>query len=234
MLKQALHWLMITASIADGLLLARVLGLRLHRLYVFITLDCVLGVLFDAVLLWLHPESQEYARVYIYTRYLYALLLPLIMWDVFEEAKAGIAKLLRLEAIRMMMSLLVIGVVGTLLTGVTAFSDEPEAADWPAVVGIFLWGGSCLASMVFVWKTRRGIRSEAFVVPSNTRVWSLFYILILAGSIFDFALLLTGWKPDTTQSDILTVVSILWGIGCTAWCIVRLRPVAREEVAQSQ
>ena len=64
MLKIAVHWMLIVGAIADLILLLRILGLKLHRMYAFITLDAALGLLFDAAGWWLGWDSREYARVY--------------------------------------------------------------------------------------------------------------------------------------------------------------------------
>ena len=50
--------MLIVGAIADLILLLRIVGLKLHRLYVFITLDAVLGLLF--LLFVRHQLRQEF------------------------------------------------------------------------------------------------------------------------------------------------------------------------------
>jgi hypothetical protein len=75
MVSQLNHWIEIAGSAVDALLLFRVLQLKLYRVYVFITLSCVLAVFFDGLMLWFHSDSREFARILIYSR----LSLP-VFW----------------------------------------------------------------------------------------------------------------------------------------------------------
>ena len=85
MLNQILNWMLIAGTVADIVLLLRLVTLKLHRVYVFIALDCSLGVLFDAVALWFGWDSPDAFAVFQYSRLLYAAVIPMIAWDVFEE-----------------------------------------------------------------------------------------------------------------------------------------------------
>ena len=80
-----------------------------------LTLDCVLSVLFDWTAVYLGLDSAEAIRVFVFSRFLYLVLTPLIVWDVFEEVKQESAKIRRLEAIRMVMSLVCIGLFSFLM-----------------------------------------------------------------------------------------------------------------------
>jgi hypothetical protein len=51
MLSQLNHWMQYVGVAVDALLLLRILTLKLHRSYVFITLASVLAVFFDAIAL---------------------------------------------------------------------------------------------------------------------------------------------------------------------------------------
>jgi hypothetical protein len=227
MLKQVVYWLFVSGLAMEGLLLGRVLGLRLYRVYAFITLDCLLSVLIDAVSFYYGWESPVTLRIFIYTRFLDAVLAPLIAWDVFEEVKVQIGKLRRLEAIRMFLSLIVIGLSAILLL-VTIWLGDPNAAEtWPAQVGLFIWGGSTLASLIFIWKTNRGLRKETTLIPRNTFVWVVYYLLTLASSVLFVAFEFSGIKDG---GEILNVILSLFAIACTLWCVVRLRPLPIESV----
>src|SRR5579875_1216112 len=96
MLNQVNHWMDFVGTAVDCALLLRILLLRLHRTYLFITLAAVLAVFFDGILLWLGPDSREFSRVFIYSRFLYIVVFPAAAWDVFEEAKGPVASLRRL------------------------------------------------------------------------------------------------------------------------------------------
>ena len=64
MLNQILYWMLIAGTAADVILLLRLVTLKLHRVYVFIALDCSLGVLFDAVSLWYGWDSPAAVAVF--------------------------------------------------------------------------------------------------------------------------------------------------------------------------
>src|SRR3982751_582503 len=96
MLHQASHWTEIAGIAVSALLLCRVLALRLHRVYLFITLVCLLDLLFGGIELWLGDRSQASSRIFLYSRFVYAFVYPMVAWDVFEEMKAQVGKLRRL------------------------------------------------------------------------------------------------------------------------------------------
>jgi hypothetical protein len=207
--------------VLDTVLLLRVLGLRLPRIYAFITLDCVLSVLFDWVSAYLGWESPESTRIFVFSRFLFAVLTPLIAWDVFEEVKVEAGKIRRLEALRMALSLLVIGAFSFVLLAPVILGDSSEATgNWPAALGEYLWGGACLTSAIFVWRTRRAVRKQETALPRNTAVWSLYYMLTLASSVVAVGIAFSGWKLDDAIFDIAFAA---WSMGCTIFCLLRLR-----------
>ncbi len=109
-------------TVAEGLLVCRILGLKLHRMYAFLTLFCVLNFFFDVVSWWLGWKSQETARVAMYSLFLFAALSPFASWDVFEEVKPQASKLMRLQAVRLVSGLLITAIFGLVL----AVSFRPE------------------------------------------------------------------------------------------------------------
>lgn len=213
--------MLLSGSILDTVLLVRVLGLRLQRTYLFITLDCVLSPLIDWVSVYLGWDSPESTRVFIYTRFLYAVLTPLIAWDVFEEIKRQASKVRWLEATRMVLSLLIMGAFSFLLLTPAIFGGSEDAgADWAAALGLYLWGVACVAAILFIWRTRRAARKQEIGLPRNTTVWSIYYMLTLLSSVVVVGIAFSGWKVD---QNVLNIVLVVWGMGCTIYCVLRLR-----------
>ena len=68
MLSQTAYWMEIAGTAVDALLLIRVLSLKLQRVYVFITLACVLELFFDALDLWFRSDTVVGPRIFIYSR----------------------------------------------------------------------------------------------------------------------------------------------------------------------
>jgi hypothetical protein len=221
MMNESMHWMLLSGSVLDTVLLLRVLGLRLQRIYAFITLDCVLSVLLDWVSAYLGWDSPESMRLFTLTRFLYSLLTPLIAWDVFEEVKVEAAKIRRMEAMRMALSLIVIAGFSLILLAPVILGDSSDAtAEWPTALGLYLWAGTCLTSTIFIWRTRRAVRKQETALPRNTTVWSLYYMLTMASSVVDVGIAFSGWKLN---QDLVNMVLTAWLMGCTVFCLVRLR-----------
>jgi hypothetical protein len=225
MLNETIHWMQIVGTVADGLLLWRVLALKLHRVYAFIALYCVLELFFDVAGWWLGWQSDESARVYFYSRFLYAVLFPAMAWDVFEEIKSQIAKLRRLPAARLISGLFVTGVFACLMFATLEDKDLNGRSGLVDLVGVFLWAGSCSASLVFVWTLYRAARAQKLELPNNTSVWLIFFMLTLVGAILECGVLLFGFKLNTQQQHIVTLVFLSFDLALTAWCILRLKAV---------
>jgi hypothetical protein len=225
MLDQTRHWVEIAATGVDALLLGRILMLRLHRMYVFITLACLLGVSFDVVGLWL-GYSQEAARVFLYTRFLYAFLFPFVAWDTLEEMKGPIAKLRRIAIARLISGLIFATVFGFLVSLLQDNTDGTENAPAFLKVAFILWAGSCTASLAFLWTLQRGIRAQNLERPNNTAVWMLFWQLSFLAQVLEcLATLVIGAFPwlQTTGGPVMELVLNVYSIAITAWCIFRLR-----------
>jgi hypothetical protein len=225
MLNQTIHWMQIVGTAADALLLGRVLALKLHRVYVFIALYCVLEVFFDVVAWWLGWQSDESARVYFYSRFLYAALFPAMAWDVFEEIKPQITKLRRLPAARLMSGLFVTAIFACLMFVTVEEKDFASRSGLVELVGVFAWAGACSASLVFIWTLYRAIRAQKVELPNNTSVWLIFFMLTLVLGILESGVILFGFKLSSVQQDILTVVFLSFDLGLTAWCMIRLKAV---------
>lgn len=234
MLTQTVHWMQIAGTVADALLLCRVLILKLHRVYAFITLYCVLELLFDVAAWWLGWDSQGSMRLYLYSRFLYAALFPAIAWDVFEEIKAQIAKIRRLPTARLISGLFVTGFFACLMSVMLQDKEVNGGSGMVALLGVFLWAGSCSASLVFAWTLFRATRVQKISLPNNTSVWFIFFVLTLVRAILEAAVILFGFNLTSTQQDVVNLVFLSFDLTLTAWCILRLKAVPVHDTAASE
>ncbi len=226
MLTQANHWLEIVGTAFDAILLARILLLRLYRLYVFITLGCVLAVFFDAVLLWLEPEPKTSATVFICSRFIYAFLFPLIAWDVWEEIGAQIAKLRRLAIVRLISGLVFACMFGVIVSVFVDSSDPNGDSAVLATLGLVLWAGSSTATLAFLWTLHTQTHNQKVELPNNTRVWLLFWELSLLAEVFNcFCFLLIPLVKNHLVPDYIQLLFSIYGIAITTWCVFKLRAI---------
>jgi hypothetical protein len=225
MLKHAIEWLQMSVTVVEGLLLLRVLSLKLHRVYAFITLYCTLNLLFDAVSWYLGWESSETGRVFIYSLFFFAALYPFAAWDVFEESKTLIAKLRRLQMIRLVSGLL-ITCLCALLVGLTV---EPSDANGNSIMlafmGVFLLTGSASACAAFLWFMYRFIRANKITIAHNTVIWVVFFTIALTLEIIDCLTELIRSLIPPTASDIAGLVLLSLDLLLMAWCILRLKAI---------
>jgi hypothetical protein len=229
MLNEVVYWTGIAVTAFDGLLLIRVLTLRLHRMYAFITLGCVLSLFFDVVSLWLGPESEANLRVLIYSRFLYALLYPAIAWDVFEEIKGQAGKLRRMHIGRLLS-----GIILAIFLGLLVAINTQDVNGRPPVLDILafsLWAGSTAASLSFLWFMRRGIRTEKIGVPNNTFVWMTFYSFILLEELLVCFFSLGAPLVTHTAGQITNLIFDIYNLAVTAWCILKLKPLPSDASA---
>jgi hypothetical protein len=237
MLDQVNYWMDIGGTVIDGLLLLRILQLRLHRIYFFITLAAFLSLFFDGVMLWLGPRSHEFVLVFIYSRFLYAFVFPAAAYDVWEESNSQIANIRRPAAFRLVSSLLIASFLGLIITGFAANDQAGEGV----VLGTFaviLWAASTTASLAFLWSVHRLARAKKIELPSNTAVWLLYYQLSLAGEVVACVLMIIDQQFSAFVGTVLDVSLGCYEIAITAWCIWHLRalssdvPSAREGATQ--
>lgn len=216
----------IAGTAVDALLLCRILMLRLHRVYLFITLACLVAVFFDAVQLWLGPSSPENIRVSLYSRFLYVFLYPLVAWDVFEEAKTETAKLRRLAVVRLISGLIFAAIFGFIAS---AFFEETETSGQSALLvtlAVVLWAGTSTATLAFLWTLHRQIRKQNIVCPNNTFVWMVFYEFILVGEVLSCLIAIAYPLVNAKAEDLFNLVLLTYGIVVTGWCILKLRGIA--------
>jgi|SRR5579875_2960310 len=225
MLKHAIEWLQMAVTVVEGLLLVRVLTLKLHRVYAFITLYCVLNLFFDAVSWYLGWESEETGRIFIYSLFLFAALYPLAAWDVFEESKTLLAKLRRLQMIRLVSGLLITCLCGLLL-GLTIEPTDPGGNSiMAAFVGVILLTSSASACAAFLWFMLRFVRSNKIAIAHNTYIWILFFIAALSLEIVDCLAEFVRSLIPPLASDVFGLVLLALDLTVLGWCIVRLKAI---------
>ena len=222
MYRQVQHWMEILGTGADIVLLLRILLLRLHRTYILITLACALTVFFDGVMLWLGVETEEFARVFIYSRFLYAFVFPAATYDVWEEVKALVARVRRMAILRLVSSLVLAAIFGLLIA---SFSGEQDSGNQAVLntFAIILWAASSTASLAFLWSMHRVARSQGIALPNNTGVWLLFYELSLAGEVVACFLIIIGPQLKGFAINAIDISLGLFGILIVLWCTWKLQ-----------
>jgi hypothetical protein len=234
-MSEAIHWMEIAGAAIDGLLVGRVLMLRLQRVYVFITLACVLTVLFDCVTLWQGTASQASLRVFLYSRFIYALVFPLAAFDVFEEVKAGTGKLRRFALTKLISGLFFATLFGFIMS-LFVQSDNSGEPVVLTTLALGLWAGSSSATLAFLWTLHRGMSLQHIERPRNTHVWLVFWALSLIGEVLScFYFVVGSFIKNNMAADVVNMIFLVYGIAVTAWCIVMLRglpsPVQSEPAA---
>lgn len=223
MLNQVTHWIEILGTAADVLLLCRVLSLRLHRLYLFITLACVLAVLFDGVTLALRNDSRANFQVFLYSRFLYAVVFPLVAWDVFEEIGPQIARLRRFALTRLVSGLIFAIMFGFIMGAFIQTSDD-SASPLLVTMALVLWAGASTAALAFLLTIHRVLKAQLQGLPNNTNVWLRYYELSFATeALYCFvSVLIQGVRIDWF-GDAVAIAFMTFGISITSWCIWKLR-----------
>ena len=223
MLKEILHWMLIAGTAADVILLLRLLTLKLHRVYVFIALDCSLGVLFDAVTLWFGWDSPASTAAFQYSRLLFAAVTPMIAWDVFEELVTRQPAARQIAATHLRANLLSGIVFAVFLLLIAAIFGTAEGDEFLAFTGVALWACAAVLSLNFIWRTVAALHAKNIELPRNTQIWSTFYRLSFGWTAVLIAMVFFGFPSTNTQSDVVTIVSVVFDVSITAWCVLRLK-----------
>ncbi|MFL6448004.1 MAG: hypothetical protein ACJ746_09990 [Bryobacteraceae bacterium] len=225
MLEQSTHWLEIAGTALDGLLLFRVLQLRLHRVYAFVTLACGLAVFFDGVALWLGTNSEENLRVFLYSRFLYLFLYPLVAWDVFEQIADQIRKLRRMAMGRLVSALVLTSILGLFIAG-AGESGDSSSGSVVGTIAIILWAGASTASLAFLFTVQRILHAQKLELPNNTFVWMRYFELSLLAEVVNcFSSLVFSFVKSTAAVGVINIVFICYEIAITTWCLLRLRMI---------
>jgi hypothetical protein len=232
MLSQVIHWTEYAGAGIDLLLLLRVLGLRLQRTYVFITLVCVLTAFFDIVDLSLVRESPEWRRVVVYSELIFAFAFPVAAWDVFEELANSLNTVRRLAITRTVTSLLMISIFGLMLASLANSSEDPAGLAFISTVGIVVWTGSASGSLAFIWAVHRAVRLQKMEPPHNTFVWMIFFELFLGAQVLAILVSLVEASLGQTSTGLFPqigdLVLNLYLMGITVWCTLKLKSLPRD------
>jgi hypothetical protein len=226
MLEQSTHWLEIAGTALDGLLLLRVLQLRLHRVYAFLTLACGLALFFDGIGLWLGTNSEENVRVFLYSRFLYTFIYPLVAWDVFEQMGDQIGKLRKMAMGRLISALVLTSILGLLIASAGDSGDSSSSNSVVGLIAIILWAGASTASLAFLVTVQRILNAQKIELPNNTFVWMRYFQLSLLAEVVNcFSSIVFSFVKSTMAISVINIVFICYEIAITAWCLLRLRMI---------
>jgi hypothetical protein len=231
MLNQIIYWMNVVSTAADTLLLLRFLLLRLNRAYMFVGLYFVITVLLDAGF-WiagLHTPASD--RLFVYSRFVMAVVFPLAAWDIFEEVQDQLGKFRRLHAVRLISGILMAGLFALILSSFVS-SDEQVSGISGTVLesALALWTICAITSAIFLWNMRRSAKGQQIALPLNTRVLWLFFMAILLCEVAQSIEVLVG--PLIARfADHLEIAFGALNLALVLWCTVRLRRIASNETA---
>lgn len=229
MLNQINRWMEYASTGVDLVLLLRVLGLRLQRTYLFLTLVCVLVVIFDVASL---VYAQEFPRVQLYSQLFLALVFPLAVWDIFEEVANSVAALRRLAILRTIAGLVIVCFFGLFWANSVAKTDDLNDLLFLVVLALTVSTGSATGCLGFLWIMRRGLRLQKIPTPRNTLVWMTFYALFLVEELASWLVLMTEETLNPAARDQFSAVASLvinsYGIVITLWCALKLRGLPKD------
>jgi hypothetical protein len=221
MLLEAIHWTEIAGLIAEALLLARLLFLKLHRIYAFVTLYWAVSIIFDSTYWFFGWDSKESAQIGAHAPLLLAVLYPLLVWDVFEEVRPKLRLVLRFQTVRMISGLVVTVIMSAIwsMLFIDALEKTP-GGPW-VQFGLFLWLGSTSVSALFLFTLHKAIKSMSLRLPRNTSVWFTFSVIVLAVDLLTVA---TSFLNENAYHVIEFTLQLV-SVAVTIWCGVRIRAV---------
>jgi hypothetical protein len=231
MADHIIYWLNVVSTAADLLLLLRFLQLRLTRFYTFIGLYFVVTVLLDGGfwLAGLHTPASD--RVFVYSRFVMAVVFPLAAWDVFEEVQEQTAKFRRLHTLRLLSGFLMAALFALLFSAFISSDEEVSGISGSVFqCALALWAISTVTSILFLVNMRRSAHAQQLALPLNTRVFWIFFLTVLSSEIAQAIELLVG--PWIVRfADPIEIMFGGVGIAIVLWCTVRLKRIASDETA---
>jgi uncharacterized Tic20 family protein len=231
MLSQINLWTERAGMVLDVVLMLRILTLRLHRTYLFVTLFALLSLFYDGVEVLLGSQSDSFVQVILLSRFIYAIVFPLAIWDLFEEARPLVDKVRRMAMSRMISSLLFISLWGLLIAAFTG-GDDGNQSHYMARFAFVAWTGTVAAALAFLWVMKKAIKANQWQLPRNTEIWVRFFQLLLVIEAVSCALdlLLPSLKAigsnlaDTIGQVSEPVLQVCAAV-LTGWCVFNLRAV---------
>jgi hypothetical protein len=221
MLEQTIDWTQTAGTIAEAIVLLRMLLLRLPRVYTFITLYWAVNLIFDASAWSFGWHSQVTTRIAVNESFVLAILMPFAVWDAFEEFRPSITKIRRVYLSRLFSGLLFTSVLGLILAmGAESSSDNAGPAEF---LGLFLWLGSAMSSLLFTWNVFRATKRQSLSLPRNTYVWCIFFLVTLSRAILDFVLSFLGVYLGQPALGVIQLLLLCVDLVITLWCLLKLR-----------
>jgi hypothetical protein len=234
MVDQIVRWMQIVGTFMEFLLLGRMLVLKFQRVYVFLTLYAAVNFLVDASIISVGTESVPGNRIFFYSRFLFAFVYPIAAWDVFEEAKGQVAKIRRVHAPR-----LISGIFITLLLGIaTSFGIEDQDFKGTSTstdfMGLFLWLGAASTSLLFTWNVFRTSRKGDVLLPNNTWVWAVFFVITFARAVIDCGFDVAGGLLPHGAFQVINAILLLFDLCLILWCLVKLKPLSPDVTSEPE
>lgn len=220
--------------VLDLALMLRIVALKLHRTYIFIALFALLNLFYDGIGLVLNTQSEDFSRVVFLSRFVFAVVYPLVLWDLFEEASPAIDKLRKFAVSRMINSMIFICLWGLLIAAFT--SNDGDRMSYVMQLSVIVWTGSVAAALAFLWVMRKGVRLNSLPLPHNTTIWSRYFTVVLIIEACSCVLLLVlsslSGEQNKLSEPIAQISDSVFGIceiALTVWCVMKLRPANSDE-----
>lgn len=227
-----IHWLELAGTGVDALLLVRFLALRLHRLYLFVTLYCAVTLLVDIASIAAGLDTPASLRVFLYSKFIMALVFPLAIYDLFEEAGTQVHAWRNAHAIRLASGLLLVCIFALLLG---FLMDTSDAGPMTAVAqsAFLVWAATISACFMFLWNMRRLARRENVAFTANTFVLWVFFLITIIEEVCGFILMLIPGLSKGVMDGAGIALQFV-DMAVIFWCIVKLRGLRAKTEAQTE
>lgn len=210
-------------TVLEGLLLLRVLSLRLYRPYLFITLYCLLSVMFDGAAWWAGWTTDAAQQIGTVQSFFFAILTALAAWEVFDEIAAQAAKWRRLELGRLVSGILLSSVFALLIFANVPIQDDHGNSVALSLAGLLVWAGCASASLAFLWFTCRSLRKQKVGFMPNTFVWAVFFMVSNVITVTYCLFVLLGPTVSKLASQWGILVLQCADAAIVGWCILKLK-----------
>ena len=234
MLLQIIHWTNMAGTVLEGLLLLRVLTLRLQRMYAFVTLYWASSLIFDGAAWAFGWESAATSRLTAYTLFVSALIFPLVAWDVFEEMKPAITQLRLQQASRLVSGMFLTLLLTAIWFALSGDEAEKDPDGLLTSCGVLLWFGAACVSSMFVWSLRHLARKQQLVVPRNTSVWTTVFLLLMWAVIADALAAMTAVYAGQNAVQVITLAIDIVQSAAMAWALLRVRAIPSQTSPEPQ